>query len=849
MTNWSQRGTERTAAVGALLAAGAAAAVGFAWPGLALHALAAAVAAGSVPIAMLLRRPPARPLADRLATALTESNSDFGFVLVDADDRIMLISRSLERLFPGLDTDDLIGRSYVEGLQAFIACGATTEKPMSAEDQAVSHLAWRRQPNRSLEARSPDGAWVRYTEVRLGDGWSVGTFTDVTDLKTRETELRTNEARLRDIAGATSEWFWETDAEHRFTYLSRGLIAHTGVAPDRYLGRSRREMMADLDDPAVAEHFDDLENRRPFREFEYRAQSGNGQDMYFSISGVPVFDENGAFLGYRGAGRDVTDRILAEQRALAAHARLSDALEAMRSALMLFDAAGRLAIANRRIREMYPTIAGRIQLGQEMKAIVSALAQSGLVAEARSDPECWVATEIERLQRADGAAMLRKIGDLWCENRAYRTRDGGVLVIEADVTPLVERDLKLQEQARLIEHTFNSMTQAIAAFDADLRLTTCNRRFLQLFKFPESLARPGTPIDEMVRHLHRNGVMTFDAEEEKAMIAHVRDMYRRRERDEQFFRLNDGTYIQLVRQPVEDGGVVATYLDVTERMTTERALRAARDAAESANRAKTRFLANISHELRTPLNSVIGFAEVIHDELCGPLDNRQYKEFAGDIRDSGRHLLAIINDILDLAKSEAGQRQIDAEPVSVRDAIDVTLRLVRQRAEQNGVTLAVETPDDVPPLQSEAKLLRQMLINLMSNAVKFTPQGGAVRIAAGLRPDGGLRITVTDTGIGIAQEDIPLALAPFAQIDSNLARKYEGTGLGLPLVDSLMKLHEGRLVLDSEPGKGTSAHLDFPASRVLAQVAGEAAAPDARQTPETAPGPDRLATRSGVTGK
>lgn len=624
-------------------------------------------------------------IADHLQELLDADDSEFGFVLLDPDDILVYASRGLKEGFPGVDIPSKLYRPYAEVLGELILAGTQTGKSLPAAEQLETHMKWHADPSYPLEVLTPRGQWIRYRERQLKDGYTAGVFIDITDVKTRELALAAREQRLADYAEAGSEWLWQTDADDRFTYLSQGLFPATGLSPEKLVGQRRQDVILNMSTQGAADYLAALEEQRSYRDFRYAAKPPDGKTRHISVSGVPFFDKDGNFGGYRGVGRDMTAQVLAEQREELAHTRLSDAVNGLHGGLMMFDRDEKLVVTNIRDRSLYADIVDTIAIGVPMKDVVTALIERDF---RDRDPEVKAAyadRELARWRAPQLSDMQFKLGDAWIERRVAPTKAGGALVLELDVTALKRRELDLE---------------------------------------------------------------------------------------------------------------------------------IAKEEAERANRTRTQFMAQMSHELRTPLNSIIGFAEVIHDELYGELPSPKYKDFANDIRESGRHLLSIINDILDLSKGEAGKRTLNPEPVNVPEAVEASLKLVRQRAEKIGISLINRIPPDLPAVMSEDKLVRQMLINLISNSVKFTKAGGIVAVSADLLRDGGLNIVVEDTGIGMEQGDIEKALMPFMQIDTDLSRQYEGTGLGLPLVDSLMKLHDGLFVLESTFGVGTRASLCFPVQAV-----------------------------------
>jgi signal transduction histidine kinase len=252
-----------------------------------------------------------------------------------------------------------------------------------------------------------------------------------------------------------------------------------------------------------------------------------------------------------------------------------------------------------------------------------------------------------------------------------------------------------------------------------------------------------------------------------------------------------------------------------DREAAYEALRLAKEEAEAANQAKSGFLATMSHELRTPLNAIIGFSEMMQREVLGALGNEQYRAYVDDIHASGSHLLQIINDILDLSKAEAGKIDLSEDVFDLHDIMRAVDQLTAGHVCAAELTQSVDLSDNLPPLRGDERKTKQVFVNLITNAVKFTPAGGRIAITARFDPEDGLAITVADTGIGIAEDDLDRVLKPFEQVDSSASRQHQGTGLGLPLVKAIMEVHGGRLRLESTLGSGTTVTVVFPPERVI----------------------------------
>ena len=239
----------------------------------------------------------------------------------------------------------------------------------------------------------------------------------------------------------------------------------------------------------------------------------------------------------------------------------------------------------------------------------------------------------------------------------------------------------------------------------------------------------------------------------------------------------------------------------------------ARNRAKAADRSKSAFLASMSHELRTPLNAIIGFSEMISSEIFGPLGHPKYSEYAEDIRDSGQHLVELVGDVLDLSKIEVGKLVLNLNPVDIPHLLADCRRVMRGRAQESSITLRIEeTPATLPVIVADELRLRQILLNLLSNSWKFTPEGGAITMSADADDNGFIRIRVVDTGIGMDDKDLQRVMNPFEQAKTRGYTKMDGTGLGLPLSRALARQHGGDLVLESEVGKGTTATVTLPVS-------------------------------------
>ncbi|MFT5539271.1 MAG: signal transduction histidine kinase, partial [Alphaproteobacteria bacterium] len=334
-----------------------------------------------------------------------------------------------------------------------------------------------------------------------------------------------------------------------------------------------------------------------------------------------------------------------------------------------------------------------------------------------------------------------------------------------------------------------------------------------LSRWPGGKIRPGIFHEETIRYrAERGDYGTGDPE------IYVRERMDKMQHGEIYssIRLVEGRIIQAQREPMPAGGFVTTYTDITDLKNAEIESTRAKEVAETANLAKTEFLANMSHELRTPLNAIIGFSEMMSASIYGPMGDPRYTEYSGSINEAGLHLLSLIDDILDLSKIEVGKMSLNEEIVELRPLIESCQLLMREQAHSGDIRLHVNLPKTpLPRLRADPRKLKQVLLNLLQNAIKFTEGGGVVRIDIDPLTDDGLNISVIDNGIGMTAEEIPQALERFGQVEGSLSRRYNSAGLGLPLAKSLVEMHDGILEIESEPGRGTKVTITLPPARLI----------------------------------
>ena len=441
------------------------------------------------------------------------------------------------------------------------------------------------------------------------------------------------------------------------------------------------------------------------------------------------------------------------------------------------------------------------------------------------------ASFVPSLPAEKGAAWLAYLAEeRQPQEASVQGPDGGAIATEIAVTRLpdepsaafivvlrdiAERKAAIAAAARnlnRLKDAIDSVGSGFALFDADERLVTCNQHLRALYPSIAHMLMPGWHVEDLVRVKVTSTNPGASSQEIERQVAERLRQFRN---PGEPFELSVGgnRWIQINERRTSEGGIVGIHTDITQARTQEAQLRGALDEAQSANRSKSQFLANMSHELRTPLNAVIGFSEVMKAELMGPLGSDLYRGYSKDIHDSASHLLAIINDILDISSIESGVHRLKESVLSPEEVCRSVEKLMSGRMEWAGIQLVVSTKGVTGGLWADNRLVKQMLLNLVSNAVKFSPSNTRILLSVTQTGDRSLQFAVADQGIGIAPADIERILRPFEQVENAWTRGHDGVGLGLALVQSMAQAHDATLRIDSALGEGTTVTIVFPPAR------------------------------------
>jgi len=480
--------------------------------------------------------------------------------------------------------------------------------------------------------------------------------------------------------------------------------------------------------------------------------------------------------------------------------------------MYLKDAEGRYVLINRRFEELFNVT------NEELKGKFPDSAHYEELGNSSRDHDKEVLTTgklVIRNEEADTSQGHRILNTIKFPIIDKTNTVTGLGAVVTDVTDLKEAELAYRESTQRLDAVLQNAPLAIHLKDLESRYVMVNTAFEHMF----SCSREDI-IGKTYQELQGNRISTDDvdtiAETESRVIKTGMPVT-----FEHPVVINGkATFLETIKFPVinEEGevfGIGGIETDISERHTMMNTLEIAKTDAEKASRAKSEFLANMSHELRTPLNAIIGFSTLIKEEFFGPIGSSKYLDYTSDIHHSGEHLLEIINDILDVSSIEAGALELVEENVELNEIIKSSINLVMHQAKEGQASVTPYADDFNFILHADRLRIKQILLNLLSNAVKFTPEDGEVSVKTSKNKKGEVEISVIDTGIGMDDKEQAIALKEFGQVDGSFSRKYQGTGLGLPLTKKLIEMHGGKIEIKSRKGEGTTIIVCFPKKRVM----------------------------------
>lgn len=732
--------------------------------------------------------------AYRWLTEAIDSLSD-GFALWDKDDRLVLWN---DKFLSGHPQRDLVRKSGME-FSTLVEYSAIYMRDHMPEEQVAEWVVERLQRHQdaegAMEVQTPSGGWLLLTERRTNEGYTVGIYTDITEQKRAENDLNASEERYRRLVQVSPDAIL-VDRGGSIVFANDTAARLIGVDdPSELLGTDPVDLAVDDDRVALISRRSRLHEvpLTSFETYRYVRRDGEVRHCESAISNIKWGGEDAVLIVIH----DTQDRIIAERQQALFGAVLHHAADSIE----LADSDFTLTYANPALQKMTGYTSDEVvgkRPGDLFRPDSSDPALYKEIEETVQSGNPWSGTV--RARRKDGSEYDQEVSISPVFNESGKIEN--FVAIKRDITQRLETQRALSETEERYRKLL-ALTPDAVYVHVDARIVLANNAAVEVFGAASEDEILGASIYDLMH----------------ADVVPIAEEYQRRTGDtlrmEQKRRRLDGGefWARVSITPLNwngDRGALVILTDITEQRQSQDDLIRAMESAKIASKSKSEFLANMSHELRTPLNAIIGFSEIMQNEMFGEIGNEHYTEYARDIHESGMHLLYVINDILDLSKIEAGKLSPSLSEVALSDAVEASVRLVRQNAADANVTVDTRLIGTLPAIQVDQRMLKQMLMNLLSNAIKFTPCGTRIRISARRADSDFVEIAVVDAGIGISAADLPKVLEPFVQAEHQVIPRETGTGLGLPLTKSLAELHGGTFRLWSRIDLGTCAVLLLP---------------------------------------
>jgi signal transduction histidine kinase len=701
---------------------------------------------------------------------------------------------------PGTKVQDAVRAAALRGVYG----------PGDPEAQVAAVMAVDRSRAGLLRRRTFSGRNFDLFNTPLEDGGYVVTAVETTSLVAARTDAETALAQTATALVTLRIGLAIFDSRRCLQLVNPRFAALLALPPDRLvLGCSFDAMLGLMETreafagPDGVEFVASLRHAAPGVAWTARRRREDGRSIDVMFDPLP---DGGCTISVS----DITPQAQAEDEARRRAGLLDMVLLAIPHGICVYGADHRVAMFN----DTYATVmqGAPLQVGDSLSDIVRRRAEAGEYGS--SDREALIAEQMaysttfpmtRRRVRPNGTAI---------EIRAAKLPDGGHISVVTDISALIQAEAALRRRAAEMATMLGNIQHGIMLYGADKHLVASNPMVAELLGLPPELLTPGTEERAVIACLVRLGHFGGDGEN-ATRVGHLLG----RDRSVPYGRevtTPSGRILQAQSNPAPGGGWITTFTDITRMRQAETELRRAKEAAEAANQAKSRFLATMSHELRTPLNAIIGFSDALALET-GDVPAALVSEYSGQINAAGKQLLSLINIILDVAQIETGRFEPSTEVVDIVKAIHAAVHQAESAIQAGSVSIALNLPADLPWLRGDERRITRALSQLLSNAIKFTASGGSVAIEAGSTPLGDLFVSIVDTGIGIPDDELERVFEPFTQLDGSLSRRYPGAGLGLFTARAVVMAHGGQLQLTSRPGEGTAVRIVLPGARVLQQ--------------------------------
>lgn len=644
----------------------------------------------------------------------------------------------------------------------------------------------------------------------------------------QEANLKKNERRFKDFAAASSDWYWETDQQHRFTYVSSKVFEGMATNVEMYYGKTRWEISQNGSDN-WEEHIETLNRHEPFKNFEYEVVAPNNERNYSRVSGVPMFDEKGIFAGYRGSAQQVTDQKLLLIALENSEARYERAMQ--HAAIWEWEIPESEFFVSLRMRKIlgYDQTEFDVITKTFMQTLVHPDDLTGYherLNTALAFPDTIYESEHRLRQKSGKYKWFETRGTVVANADGEAIRMSGLILdisdrkeMEQSLNDATERAIKAERQ---LLGAINSIQDGFAIFDTEDKLLMCNETYKKYNSPLSDILVPGVSFEALARKGVKTGHYQCTTDEDNWVQERLSAFHSANQTIE--YSLGDGTRLRASEHKTPDNDTVCIRTDVT-------LFRESQEIAESANKAKSEFLSSMSHELRTPLNAILGFGQLLRNDGKKPLSDAQQRAVK-HILNSGGHLLTLIDEVLDLAKIEAGQERMSIENTAMSDVIESCLSLVQSTADKHGIKIAVNLDPEHSVVMADYTRVKQVLVNLLTNGIKYNNENGSVTLASNRKNDK-IQITVTDSGPGIPKDRFEELFHPFARLGAETS-EIEGTGIGLTICKRLIELMDGTIGVESNVGEGSTFWIELPAgvSPVAKPNAESSASPEETQKPE-----------------